>query len=754
MSPEDKGTYFVPDTEYEEFLSLHHDHVFLHKQPSSLLEGRSAYTPILLDLDFRYETKTLDREFTKEHVRRFVHDYAKAFFHFLEYDEPLRFFVELKPAPVFDEKGVKKDGIHILCADLSVEYNVCFALRKYLLEQGAVASFPGFTNSVTDCFDESVLQKNNWFLHGATKPNKTSYSVVYCFVAEANGLFEESEWDESDVEFTQLFSVRRTTAAPLRVRPESAEEWAVWTSIAEPKAPKKPKATPVASNTLVLLDDSSSVASHLSDDISKILKLEGCLWEVMEMAEGFKLTHNTGACLVQSGKVHSDLKHSCVFVQRTHSTLSCFADGTKLIPKARSLKLWKLLSEEEGEASESAFSATYAEKKVAFERTAFRVLQPPGYMVFVEDGWIHYSRPQLMDMNSGLFLDEAKKERFIDWWLRDEHIRTYNRIGYFVDAAECPTSVFNTFAGFAAQRGEASACDISCVLWHIRHILAAGAEDVYEFIMDMLASCVQCPRRLIGICLVVMGQHGSGKDILFNWFGSKVIGMEAYYKTARPHIDMFGTFNSSRLNRVLYHIEEGNSKSLNGEYIEQFKNFITDEFASIQLKGVNTGSNVTNYNHFVISTNNAVPFEIHPDERRFFAVRASAEKVRDNAYFTTLGDCLAKEGSARAFYDVLMARDLSGRDWKNPPVTEAMREWKHSCESDIVQFLEYYKAANPDVDEIKSSELFTHYRVYCREFRHEPMKLRQFGMEMKKAGNEIIHTRSGNVYKFDTVDTA
>ena len=90
-----------------------------------------------------------------------------------------------------------------------------------------------------------------------------------------------------------------------------------------------------------------------------------------------------------------------------------------------------------------------------------------------------------------------------------------------------------------------------------------------------------------------------------------------------------------------------------------------------------------------------------------------------------------------------MSRDLTGRDWKNPPVTEAMREWKHSCESDLLQFLEYYKEMNPTIDEIMSSELYTEYRAYCRDFRRESMKLRQFGMEMKKIGKEShILTRS------------
>ena len=130
-----------------------------------------------------------------------------------------------------------------------------------------------------------------------------------------------------------------------------------------------------------------------------------------------------------------------------------------------------------------------------------------------------------------------------------------------------------------------------------------------------------------------------------------------------------------------------------------------------------------------------------------------AAKVRDNGYFTELGDCLRLPGVARAFYETLMARDLSGRDWKNPPVTEAMTEWKHSCESDLVQFVEHYKSVHADVTEIKSSELYSDYRIYCREFRREPLKLRQFGMEMKKVVGESVHTMRGNVYRFGIANT-
>jgi hypothetical protein len=192
---------------------------------------------------------------------------------------------------------------------------------------------------------------------------------------------------------------------------------------------------------------------------------------------------------------------------------------------------------------------------------------------------------------------------------------------------------------------------------------------------------------------------------------------------------------------------------MTAEYIEQFKNCVTDEFAAVQLKGKDTRENVINYNHFVITTNNSVPFDIHRDERRFFAVQASPVHVRDAAYFDRLDvECLRVPGVARAFYEWLMARNLSGRDWKNLPATAALSEWKHACESIIVQFLEHYRAMNPDVSEIKSSELYLAYKVYCREFKTDALSLRQFGMEVKKVIGEPSHTMYGNVYVLHTVN--
>lgn len=60
---------------------------------------------------------------------------------------------------------------------------------------------------------------------------------------------------------------------------------------------------------------------------------------------------------------------------------------------------------------------------------------------------------------------------------------------------------------------------------------------------------------------------------------------------------------------------------------------------------------------------------------------------------------------------------------------------------------------NPDITDIKSSELYSSYKIYCREYKTDVMTLRQFGMEVKKVIGEPAHTMRGNVYVFHNTNT-
>lgn len=755
----DAGKYRVVPEDYHAFMKLFHDHVYRQRKPSHLLERHGKYTPLLIDLDFRYSVDTQDRIYDKQHIQQFLSSYAASLFHFFHYDYPLRFFVMLKPE-LLEEKGVVKDGIHILCGDITLSYEIVKTLRAYSLDKGVLKSFADRLNSDDDCFDFSVLQKNNWFMYGASKPEREAYIVDYCYIAHPDGSLIEAEWVESDEEFIQLFSLQMGHEVPtsLPLRQEVEDEWRMWESIALDRSRGIGKHVGKEKKQLkdmVDHNDMKSIVSNVSTNISKILKLNGFEWKVDGFDEGYKLSHNTKDCLVVAGVEHSAVGHSCVFVQRSHAILSCFSHSTKKLPKTKSDALWKLLANVE-DIEEDDYDFVYQAKKSQFEVRNFRVLNPPGYMTQIDDTWVHYTRQQLIDMNSGLFLDEAKKERFIDWWLRDESIRTFSKVGYFVDAKECPATVFNTFNGFAGSALPfVESVDLQPILDHL-HILCGHQEEAYEFVLDWFADILQRPGTLNGICLILKGKHGCGKDMFLSWFGTKIIGLQNYYKTARPHIDLFGAFNSSRKDIVFYHIEEGNDAVFKDVNLQQFKNYITDSYASIQIKQKNTTSAdslVKNYNRFAISTNHVIRCEMN--ERRFFGVEASSEMCKNHLYFRRLAETMESDAVVAGFYCFLMKRNIQQRNWCSLPQTAYMKEMVAISIPELYYFIQGFIDAwdgeGNDKIVVKASDFYYTYCDWHAQNGEEKMKsMTAFGKDMKNVkGVRRISDRDSNVYEIE-----
>lgn len=752
------GKYYVADEDYGDFLQVYHDHVFTQRQPAHLLERHSPVAaPILIDLDLHYAVSDppFERTYTSENIQHFVNEYAKIFHRFIAYENPIRFYVHTIPTPIHDAThGRFKDGIHIICPDINMHYDDMFALRKYVLDNttAITGAFHGISNTPNDCFDDSVIQRNNWFLYGSTKSlDRKPYVVSTCYILEPDGAFYEEPASETTAEYVVTFSIRAAEASTYTIRSDVAEEWNTWKSICDKKPKAKTTETAIVKATGPA-DDTDSVVSHLSEHISKIIHQPGLTWEVAEEGDGYKLTHNSKRCLVATDVEHSSLGHSCVFVTAAVANLVCFSHKTKRLPKPVATALWKMLAGETASTSHDAITERYSLVKSQFERGVFRILDPPGYMVQVCDKWIHYTRAQLIDMNSGVFVDEEKKIRFIDQWLRDDSIRTYARADYFVDAAECPSMVFNTFKGFVGAQIASQLTDdvdISPILNHVS-ILCNHQTAAVEYVLDWFASMIQRPSFINGVAIVFMGPRGCGKDTFLSWFSNDIIGTGNYFRTARPQTDLFGSFNTSRKNVVFYHLDEGNSASMTKENVEQFKNYITDTHAAIQTKNQNTTAGeslVRNYNHFAISTNNSVPFHIDFNERRFFAVRASAEVACNWSYFAALRATMADPAVVATFYRFLMGRTVGTRNWCDMPPSDALSTWKTECMPALHSFIDWFKANNTIPCTIRAADFYGKYMDWCAEAGEDQLSVRSWGLEMRNIGSvSKIRSSGGNIY--------
>lgn len=243
------GKFKIPKEEYDVFLDLVHEHVFTKGKACSLLEKHKAQSPILIDLDFRYAAGgPLRRRFTDEQIREFVAAYADAINHFFEplpEAKPLQFFVSVKPSPEADKvKDNHKDGIHIVCPSVTTGPELQYALRGYILQSGFIERIFGTTgmiNDVQDCLDISVIQRNNWFLYGACKPDKAYYTSAAVYSASmvpgstitAEKLVAEDPdcWGSS--ELIKLLSLQRghDEITPLTLHTEDAAIEVEWTQL-------------------------------------------------------------------------------------------------------------------------------------------------------------------------------------------------------------------------------------------------------------------------------------------------------------------------------------------------------------------------------------------------------------------------------------------------------------------------------------------------------------------------------------------
>jgi P4 family phage/plasmid primase-like protien len=188
-----KGKWYICDADYPKFLDLMHNYLFVKNyRPNNFVEQRKpdGLTPLLIDLDFRYPgERSLQRSFSTEHIQNFIRDILGVLKECFELkDRPeFRFFVTLRPQPYNDPKPTKKeikDGVHIVCPDVSINPDHAALIRWLLLKKDAVTKAfegTGYTNKDDDVYDKSLTKTNGWLFYGESKPSIPPYLLTHVF---------------------------------------------------------------------------------------------------------------------------------------------------------------------------------------------------------------------------------------------------------------------------------------------------------------------------------------------------------------------------------------------------------------------------------------------------------------------------------------------------------------------------------------------------------------------------------------------
>jgi P4 family phage/plasmid primase-like protien len=221
MGKELTGKWLIEDKDYSRFLDLLHDYLFVkNARPLSLVEQPrlNSHKPLLLDLDFRYSSDTaINRTFNADNIKAFCKDVIKGLEHFFgleDYEDGVRMFVTLRPAP-YQEQGKKerKDGVHIECPDICLANDKQKALRLWLLARKSISSCfvdTGYINKDEDVYDSAFTRKQGWIFFGDTKPNIPRYELtnVLNYSPATREFTEEDITDYKTRQLMELLSVR------------------------------------------------------------------------------------------------------------------------------------------------------------------------------------------------------------------------------------------------------------------------------------------------------------------------------------------------------------------------------------------------------------------------------------------------------------------------------------------------------------------------------------------------------------------
>jgi len=215
-----KGSYYIKDEkDLNKFYDLYEDAIFKEYE-LHITEKHEEIAPVIIDLDFKYDIDTHDRQHTEEHVVKIVSLYINEIcdvFNVEKNSEKLMCFVFERNEP-YKNKGVTKDGIHIMFPFIVSQPNAQYYIRDNVLKKiHDIISDLNLKNVVSDVVDRSVISPNTlWLLYGSNKdkPKGNPYQLKYVFDGNCKKV-EPEDYFTNNVNIVRFFSIRNKKQSDL-----------------------------------------------------------------------------------------------------------------------------------------------------------------------------------------------------------------------------------------------------------------------------------------------------------------------------------------------------------------------------------------------------------------------------------------------------------------------------------------------------------------------------------------------------------
>ena len=303
----------------------------------------------------------------------------------------------------------------------------------------------------------------------------------------------------------------------------------------------------------------------------------------------------------------------------------------------------------------------YEEVKDDFELNNFKIQSLSTFIVkFSGNSFKQFSKTDLKTIYENKYYIEINDDKvevprpFIDKWLKDPNILTYESIGVYPDKSKCPSNVFNIWSDFEMHNYKLGLVnDIEFLRNHIK-ILCNNDDVIFNYIEMWISYMIKYPHEK-SICPIIIGAEGNGKSAFVTMLG-KLIGINRLFITATPERDVWGNFNGLMANCYLVNLNELSRASVR-DSIDKIKQLITDSSLTINNKGKDSYT-ISSCHKFIVTTNNEDgAINTTNGDRRFLVIRSSDEMKGNSDYFVELFNNINNSDTIKCLFDYYYSLD-------------------------------------------------------------------------------------------------
>ena len=277
------------------------------------------------------------------------------------------------------------------------------------------------------------------------------------------------------------------------------------------------------------------------------------------------------------------------------------------------------------------------------------------HYVFLEPVYLSFQDFRNFYLNRHINVGDEEKPKWVDigsWWLEHPNRRQYSGVTFQPGEAKVIDGQLNLWRGFGVKPKQG---DWSLLKEHIKVVLCASNEVLYDYVIKWIAWAVQHPGERAEVAIVFKGDRGTGKGTLGNAL-CVIFGQHQLHASTAE--ELTGRFNDHlRQSSFLFADEAYGPKDKAAE--GELKRLITEPTIRVEAKR-RVRVTVPNRLHVMMASNNDWVIPAGAKERRFVVGQVSNVHQQEKAWFDPLYKQL-REGGYEAMLYYLLRVELG--DW-------------------------------------------------------------------------------------------